>query len=114
MAAALTGGLAAPQASAAAAPSAASHPVARKCTKVQVTGKTVAVRRPPDSAPNPVAKPDSPVVRYIHRGDILTTCVTAIARTDNGRPAYTKCGRGGWTWHVVQGGQIPATCTKRL
>ncbi|WP_327425795.1 hypothetical protein [Streptomyces sp. NBC_01236] len=53
------------------------------------------------------------MVRYVHRGDILKTCYTAIARTNSG-PANHKCGKDGWTWHVMYGGQIPATCAKRV
>ncbi|MDQ0390066.1 hypothetical protein J2S54_006886 [Streptomyces sp. DSM 42143] len=78
--------------SAVAAPaSPASAPAAAKCTKQwRVTGKKVAVRMPQNK---PVAPPDSPVVRYLHRGDIVTSCVEAVARTQSG-PAYHKCGRG--------------------
>ncbi|MFE7909986.1 hypothetical protein [Streptomyces albogriseolus] len=75
-----------------------------------VTGKKVAVRRPADNAP--VASPDSPVVRYLYRGDVVTSCVEAIARTQSG-PAYRKCGRDGHVWRIVRGGQVPATCLKR-
>ncbi|MFE1028302.1 hypothetical protein ACFW5I_27670 [Streptomyces sp. NPDC058818] len=54
----------------------------------------------------PVASPDSPVVRYLHRGDVVTSCIEAIARTQSG-PAYRKCGRGGHVWRIVRGGQAP-------
>ncbi|WP_229916894.1 hypothetical protein [Streptomyces fructofermentans] len=61
----------------------------------------------------PVATPNSPIVRYLHRGDIVTSCVAAIARTHQG-PAYRKCGTGGHIWRIVQGGQVPATCLQKL
>ncbi|GAA5216856.1 hypothetical protein [Streptomyces thinghirensis] len=90
----------------------AAAPPAAKCTaKWKVTGKKVAVRMP--EGDRPVASPDSPVVRYLHRGDVVTSCVAAIARTQSG-PAYHKCGRGGHVWRIVRGGQVPATCLKRL
>ncbi|MFI7396230.1 hypothetical protein [Streptomyces tendae] len=95
-----------------AAPSAVSTPSVKACTKKwEVTGKKVAVRMPEDS--KPVASPDSPVVRYLHRGDVVTSCIEALARTWSG-PAYRKCGRGGHVWRIVRGGQVPATCLKRL
>lgn len=96
-----------------AAPSAAvAAPSAAACTKRwEVTGRKVAVRMPESN--KPVASPDSPVVRYLHRGDVVTSCVEAIARTQSG-PAYHKCGRGGHVWRIVRGGQVPATCLKRL
>ncbi|MGW5043047.1 hypothetical protein ACWEQK_33390 [Streptomyces parvulus] len=90
---------------------AAAAPTAAQCvTKWRVTGKKVAVRMPEGNAP--VASPASPVVRYLHRGDVVTSCVEAIARTQSG-PAYRKCGRGGHVWRIVRGGQVPATCLKR-
>ncbi|MFG2435758.1 hypothetical protein [Streptomyces sp. NPDC048508] len=60
----------------------------------------------------PVARPDSPVDHYVHRGDVLASCVSAVARTPSD-PAYRKCGRTGSPWRVVRGGQIPATCLRR-
>ncbi|MET8822619.1 hypothetical protein [Streptomyces rochei] len=90
----------------------ATTPTAVNCTKKwEVIGKKVAVRLPRGDAH--VASPDSPVVRYLHRGDVVTSCVEAIARTQSG-PAYHKCGRGGHVWRIVRGGQVPATCLKRL
>ncbi|MFD6550780.1 hypothetical protein [Streptomyces sp. NPDC058398] len=59
-----------------------------------------------------VAKPNSPVDHYVRRGDVIVSCVDAIARTASG-PTYRKCGRTGSVWRVVHGGQIPATCVKR-
>ena len=91
---------------------AAAAPPAAACTKKwEVTGRKVAVRMPRGNAP--VASPNSPVVRYLHRGDVVTSCVEALARTQSG-PAYRKCGRGGHIWRIVRGGQVPATCLKRL
>jgi hypothetical protein len=72
----------------------------------------VAVRRPAWND-GPVAKPNSPVDHYVRRGDVLISCVDAIASTQSG-PAYRKCGRPGSVWRVVHGGQIPATCVKRV
>ncbi|WP_415954373.1 hypothetical protein [Streptomyces sp. KLOTTS4A1] len=110
--AAAVAALALPAAPASAAPSPSSAPAlptAARCIDVEVTGRTVAVRRPAGDAP--VAKADSPIVRYVHRGDVLRTCVTAVDRTESG-PAYRKCGKGGWTWYIVRGGQIPTTCAR--
>ncbi|MER7982749.1 hypothetical protein [Streptomyces sp. NPDC095817] len=60
-----------------------------------------------------MARSDSPVDHYVHRGDVLASCTAAIARTLGG-PAYRKCGRTGSVWRVVRGGQIPATCLRRI
>ncbi|MFD8737467.1 hypothetical protein ACFV06_21450 [Streptomyces sp. NPDC059618] len=81
-------------------------------TRYKVIGRVVAVRRPAWND-GPVARPSSPVDHYVHRGDVLTSCIDAIARTEHG-PAYHKCGRTGSVWRVVQGGQIPATCVRRI
>lgn len=95
---------------------AAQRPVtapAKPCsTWWEVTGKTVAVRRPAWNE-GPVAKPNSPVDHYLHRGDRVKSCVVAIARTERG-PAYRKCGKDGSIWRVVQGGQVPETCLERV
>ncbi|MEU9522806.1 hypothetical protein [Streptomyces sp. NPDC048224] len=94
-----------------AVPSAASVPNSKACAKKwEVIGRKVAVRMPEGN--KPVASPDSPVVRYLHRGDVVTSCVEALARTQSG-PAYRKCGKGGHVWRIVRGGQVPATCLKR-
>ncbi|MBD0844263.1 hypothetical protein ICC28_37075 [Streptomyces sp. TRM68416] len=85
---------------------------AASCTaKWEVTWKKVAVRKP--AANQLVARPDSRVVRYLYRGDVVTSCYAAVARTESG-PAYTKCGRGGNLWQIVRGGQVPQTCLKRV
>ncbi|MGI5397834.1 hypothetical protein [Streptomyces sp. CA-251251] len=93
-------------------PAPTSATAAKGCSaRYEVTGRKVAVRMPEGNAP--VASPDSPVVRYLHRGDVVTSCVAAIARTQSG-PAYRKCGKGGHVWRIVRGGQVPATCLKRI
>ncbi|GAA2658782.1 hypothetical protein [Streptomyces vastus] len=81
--------------------------------KIRITGKKVAVRMPEGGAK--VARPDSPVVRYVHRGDVITNrfCVVALGRT-NGGPLYRKCGRDGYNWYIVAGGQVPVTCAQRV
>ncbi|MFJ3674043.1 hypothetical protein ACIPSE_47170 [Streptomyces sp. NPDC090106] len=107
----LTGTGTVPQASAAVK----SRPAAAACTTAyEVTGRSVAVRRP--ARGEAVARANSRVVRVLHRGDRVTSCLEAVARTVSG-PAYRKCGRDGHVWRVVrgpQGGQVPATCLKRL
>lgn len=99
------GGMTAPQVSAGVTEQATA---AQACsTRYEVTGPRVAVRMPTGNAP--VASPDSPVVRYLHWGDVVTSRVEAIARTQSG-PAYHKCGRGGHVWRIVRGGQVSAAC----
>ncbi|RSS17462.1 hypothetical protein EF914_24855 [Streptomyces sp. WAC05458] len=73
-------------------------PIKACATKWKVTGKKVVVRTPEGNAP--VAAPDSPVARYLHRGDVVRSCVEAIARTQSG-PAYHKRGRGGHVLRIV-------------
>ncbi|GAA2657550.1 hypothetical protein [Streptomyces vastus] len=81
--------------------------------KIRITGKKVAVRMPEGGAK--VARPDSPVVRYVHRGDVITNrfCIIALGRTNDG-PLYRKCGRDGYNWYIVAGGQVPVTCAQRV
>jgi hypothetical protein len=96
-----------------AAPSTASSLNANPCTtKWKVTGKKVAVRRPAWNEP-PVATMRTRVDHYLHRGDVVTSCRVAIARTTSG-PAYRACGKGGHVWRIVRGGQVPQTCLQRL
>lgn len=91
-----------------------SNAVQGEChTQYRVTGKSVAVRRPAWNHTNVVAKPDSPVVRTLKRGAVVRSCTTMIARTASG-PAYTKCGKSGSVWRMVKGGQVPATCLKKV
>ncbi|AOR31023.1 hypothetical protein BFF78_08190 [Streptomyces fodineus] len=63
--------------------------------KIKITGKTVAVRRPQANAS--VARTDSQVVRYVHRGDVLRNnfCLIALGRTNSG-PLYRECGEDGY------------------
>ncbi|MER5541008.1 hypothetical protein ABT072_00665 [Streptomyces sp. NPDC002589] len=81
--------------------------------KIKITGKTVAVRRPQGNAS--VARPDSPVVRYVHRGEVIRNnfCLIALGRTNSG-PLYRMCGEGGYDWYIVIGGQVPVTCAQRV
>jgi hypothetical protein len=106
---ALSGGLAP------AAPAEAQPPVRAEPThcKIKITGKKVAVRRPAGDAP--VARPDSPVVRYVHRGEVIRNnfCLIALGRTNSG-PLYRKCGKDGYDWYIVVGGQVPVTCAQRV
>ncbi len=78
-----------------------------------VTGKKVAVRRPaPDRTS---ATSSSPVVRYLHRGDRIKSCLTTHNRGSSAS-SYTKCGRHGTDWLIVRGpkgGQVPLACVKR-
>ncbi|MGW3956980.1 hypothetical protein ACWEKM_40200 [Streptomyces sp. NPDC004752] len=81
--------------------------------KIKITGKKVAVRRPEGNTK--VAQPDSPIVRYVHRGDVIRNnfCLIALGRTNSG-PLYHKCDKDGWNWYIVVGGQVPVTCAKRV
>lgn len=81
--------------------------------KIRITGKTVAVRMPEGNAP--VARPDSPVVRYVHRGDVIRNnfYLIALGRSNDG-PLYRKCGKDGHDWYIVIGGQVPVTCAQRV
>jgi hypothetical protein len=98
--------------STAAASSASSVPSVKQCaTKWVVTGRKVAVRRPAWNEP-PVATQRTRVDHYLYRGDVVRSCVVAIARTD-GAPAYRACGKAGHVWRVVKGGQVAQTCLKR-
>ena len=97
----------------AAASSTSSVPSMKPCaTKWKVTGRRVAVRRPAWNEP-PVATQRTRVDHYLNRGDVVTSCVVAIARTE-GAPAYQACGKAGNVWRVVKGGQVPQTCLKRV
>ncbi|MDQ1024694.1 hypothetical protein QF035_002276 [Streptomyces umbrinus] len=81
--------------------------------KIRITGEKVAVRMPQGDAK--VARPDSPVVRYVHRGDVIRNnfCLIARGRTMSG-PLYRKCDKDGYNWYIVVGGQVPVTCAKRV
>ncbi|WP_316784585.1 hypothetical protein [Streptomyces sasae] len=56
----------------------------------------------------PVAATTSPVVRYLRRGERVTSCVVAVGR--DAWSHYSDCGGG--LWRVVPGGQAPARCPK--
>ncbi|MGW7513858.1 hypothetical protein ACWGJ0_39880 [Streptomyces massasporeus] len=109
----LTGAMATPQALAAPLHHSPALLTAKPCTTTwEVTGRKVAVRRPAWNA-GPVATTTSPVHHYLHRGDRVTSCTVAVARTESG-PAYRKCGEAGSLWRIVPGGQVPQTCLKRV
>ncbi|MGW0294741.1 hypothetical protein [Streptomyces tuirus] len=108
----LTGAMATPQALAAPLHHAPALLTAKPCSSTwEVTGRKVAVRRPAWND-GPVATTASPVHHYLHRGDRVTSCTVAVARTQSG-PAYRKCGKSGSLWRIVPGGQVPQTCLKR-
>ncbi|MFJ8313985.1 MULTISPECIES: hypothetical protein [unclassified Streptomyces] len=104
--AALSAALTAPATAAPAAPTAA------KCTTLEVTGATVAVRRPARDANS--ATTSDPVDHYVHRGDRLESCLSTFNRTTDGQPLYHECGHGGSDWYLVRGGQIPETCVREI
>jgi hypothetical protein len=90
----------------AAPPSAAAGSSA--CTSTWKAVRKVAVHRPAWNE-GPVATTRSPVVRYLRKGERVTSCVVAVGR---GASRYLECG-GGSLWRVVPGGQVPARCLKR-
>lgn len=55
---------------------------------------------------------DSPIHHYLRKGEVVRSCLVAVARTDSG-PAYRACGGEGHLWRIVPGGQVPQTCLKR-
>ncbi|MCF3137305.1 hypothetical protein IPZ69_44710 [Streptomyces olivochromogenes] len=87
------------------ATAAAATPCSAKWTAVQ----RAAVRRPAWND-GPVATPGSPFVRYLGKGETVTSCVVAVGR--GGGSEYRECG-GGSIWRIVPGGQVPAGCLKR-
>lgn len=97
-------------------PSAAqAAPVAAKaepCTTQWKAVQRVAVRRP-GPLDGPVATMNSPVHHHLRKGQIVTSCVVAIARTASG-PAYRACGGEGHMWRIVSGGQVPQSCLRRV
>lgn len=60
----------------------------------------------------PVAKTTSRIHHSLHRGNRVTSCTVAVARTESG-PAYRTCGKAGSLWRIVPGAQVPQTCLKR-
>ncbi|NGO40632.1 hypothetical protein [Streptomyces ureilyticus] len=81
---------------------------AAACKTIKITGGKVAVRMPDRG--DTVADSNDRVTRYVYRGDKLRSCVIAIGRGQT----YTKCGRTGYDWYIVRGGQVPLTCAKRV
>ncbi|MGY4983765.1 hypothetical protein ACWCYL_42740 [Streptomyces sp. 900105755] len=79
------------------------------CTSTWAAVQRVAVRKPVWNE-GPVATAGSPVVRYLRKGERVTSCVVAVGR-DASR--YRECG-GGSLWRVVPGGQVPARCLERV
>lgn len=108
VAAVLAGLASAPAASTAAALTIA--PTASCATQWKATQR-VAVRRP-GPADGPVATMKSPIHHHLKKGQIVRSCVVAVARTQSG-PAYRACGGEGHIWRIVSGGQVPQTCLKR-
>ncbi|WTD07569.1 hypothetical protein OH717_33940 (plasmid) [Streptomyces albidoflavus] len=95
-----------------AAPAGAVPAPAECATRWTVTGGKVAIRRPASNATSATAT--SPVVRYLHRGDRITSCWQTHNR--NGSNSYRKCGKAGQNWLIIRGprgGQIPLTCVRR-
>ncbi|TLS46120.1 hypothetical protein FE633_11290 [Streptomyces montanus] len=95
-------------ATASTAQAAATGDTKMSCSTVKITGKKVAVRMPDRG--DTVADSNDRVTRYVYRGDKLKTCVIAqgYGRT------YKKCGKVGYDWYIVRGGQVPITCAKSL
>lgn len=76
-------------------------------TRVQITGKKVAIRDE--------AKPDAPVVAFVRDGDVLESCWKVIGRGKS----YTKCGAKHYDWYLVNAGSpksgyVPVTCARKL
>lgn len=101
--------LLAPAAEAAPAPTSVAAAPAKACTTKWKAKQRVAVRRPA----GPVATMDSPIHHYLRKGQVVRSCVVAVARTESG-PAYRACGGEGHFWRIVPGGQVPQSCLKRL
>jgi hypothetical protein len=78
------------------------------CTSTWKAVRKFAVHRPAWNE-GPVATSRSPVVRYLRKGERVTSCVVAVGREAS---RYRECG-GGSLWRVVPGGQVPARCLAR-
>ncbi|MFD5538480.1 hypothetical protein ACFWIJ_11705 [Streptomyces sp. NPDC127079] len=76
------------------------------CPSVWKAVRKVAVRRPAWNE-GPVATTRSPVMRYLRRGERVTTCTVAVGR--GGWPDYRECGCGS-LWREAPRGQVPARC----
>lgn len=81
------------------------------CTTKWKAKQRVAVRRP-GRLDGPVATMNSPIHHYLRKGEVVRSCLVAVARTDSG-PAYRACGGEGHLWRIVPGGQVPQSCLKR-
>lgn len=79
------------------------------CASTWAAVQRVAVRKPAWNE-GPVATTGSPVVRYLRKGERVTSCVVAAGREAS---RYLECG-GGRLWRVVHGGQVPARCLRRV
>ncbi|MEU5483480.1 hypothetical protein [Streptomyces mirabilis] len=86
--------------------------VAEPCPTRWKAVERVAVRRP-GPQDGPVATMNSPVDHHLRKGQVVTSCVVAVARTESG-PAYRACGAEGNLWRIVPGGQVPQSCLRRL
>jgi len=107
------GTMLAPAAEAAPAPAAAVHATtAKPCTSKWQAKQRIAVRRP-GPHDGPVATMQSPIHYHLRKGQVVTSCYVAVARTESG-PAYEACGGEGHLWRIVPGGQVPQTCLKRV
>ncbi|MFD5634822.1 hypothetical protein ACFWJM_11875 [Streptomyces sp. NPDC127077] len=89
--------------------SAAPPTPAAPCTSTWQAVQKVAVRRPAWNE-GPVATTRSPIVRYLHRGERVRSCIVAVGRSSWSQ--YRECG-GGSLWRVVPGGQVPSGCLRR-
>ncbi|RDD85057.1 hypothetical protein DVZ84_31430 [Streptomyces parvulus] len=98
--------------SAAEAASAPAAAPAKACATKWKAKQRVAVRRP-GPHDGPVATMRSPIHHYLRKGQVVRSCVVAVARTVSG-PAYRACGGEGHVWRIVPGGQAPQSCLKRL
>ncbi|MPY38171.1 hypothetical protein FNH09_45285 [Streptomyces adustus] len=93
----------------AAPPTTAAAAAVAPCTSTWQAVQKVAVRMPAWNE-GPVATTRSPIVRYLHRGERVRSCVVAVGR--NSWSQYHECG-GGSLWRIVRGGQVPSGCLRR-
>ncbi|MGW2689959.1 hypothetical protein ACWC6I_43270 [Streptomyces sp. NPDC001414] len=91
------------------APAAPSRIAAAPCTSTWTAVQRIPVRKPAWNE-GPVATTRSPIVRYLRKGERVTSCVVAVGR--GGWSQYRECG-GGSLWRIVPGGQVPSTCLRR-
>lgn len=61
-----------------------------------------------------VTRTECPVLRYLHRSDVIRNnfCVTALGRTNAG-PIHHKCGKDGSNRSTIGSGQVPVICARR-